>query len=113
MYTFNAIILEKNVIREKHIRIIVLSKEYGKITLWYYKQLTGVDIGDIARFVVKRDKSINIIKNIDTKKHLLGNKWNYETLIHFLELLKILKVCTMEDSNIPHIYNDYENIFKT
>lgn len=112
MYTFNAIILEKQILREKHIRIVVLTKEYGRITLWYRKQLTGVDIGDIARIVVRRENTMNIVKNIETKEYLIRKKWDYETLFTFLSLLNTLKICTADEDASPELYNDYENTLK-
>ncbi len=112
MYTFDAIILEKNIIREKQIRLVVLTKDYGKITLWYHKQLTGVDIGDIARIVARREKSVNYIRTIETKKYLLSKKWNYETLFSFLTLLKIFKICIASDEGSAQIFTDYEKILQ-
>ena len=112
MYTFDAIILEKQIIREKNIRIIVLSKDYGKITLWYKKQLTGIDIGDIARVVVKRNNSVNTLKSIDGKLHLIHKNWTYETLVAFLGILKILKNCTADSDISPQIFTDYESTMR-
>lgn len=112
MYTFDIIILEKNIIREKQIRIVALSKEYGKITLWYKKQLTGVDIGDIARVVVRRDNSVNHIKTIDTKLFLLNKKWTYDSLFAFLSLLKTLKFCIPNEDISSQIFVDYENTLR-
>lgn len=112
MYTFNAIILDKQVLREKHIRIVVLTQEYGRITLWYKKQLSGVDIGDIARIVVKRENSINIAKSIETKFYLIQKKWNYETLVHFLDVVKTLKICTADQDASPALFQDYEKTCK-
>lgn len=112
MYTFDVIILEKNIIREKNIRIVVLSKDFGKITLWYKKQLTGVDIGDIARVVVKRENSLNIAKSIETRHYLMSKKWNFETLFAFLSLLKTIKICTADEDVVPQIFSDYEKSLK-
>lgn len=108
MYTFDAIILEKNIIREKHIRVVVLTGEYGKITLWYNKQLTGVDIGDIARIVVRRDNAVNHIKSIDTKKYLMAKKWNYDSLFAFLMLLKTIKNCVLSEDVSSLVFADYK-----
>lgn len=112
MYTFDAVILEKTIVREKNIRLVVLSKDYWKITIWYKKQLTGVDLGDIARIIVKREWSINIAKTIETKYYLMAKKWNFETLFAFLSLLKTIKVCTADEDSAEKIYTDYEKSLK-
>lgn len=112
MYTFDAIILEKQFIREKHIRIVVLSKEYGRITLWHKKQLTGIDLWDIARIVVSRNNGVNNIKSIAWKIHVIHKKWSYDNLIAFLTILKILKYCTVDSDMYPQIFSDYEGVLK-
>ncbi|MBB1554135.1 hypothetical protein HG442_001845 [Candidatus Gracilibacteria bacterium] len=112
MYTFDAIILEKNILREKQIRIVVLTKEYGKITLWHKKQITGVDIGDIARVVVRRENSMNYIKSIDTKLYLIHKNWNYNSLFSFLSLIKTLRFCVASEESSSQIFSDYECVLR-
>lgn len=112
MYTFDAIILEKNILREKQIRIVVLTKEYGKITLWHKKHITGVDIGDIARVVVRRENSMNYIKSIDTKLYLIHKKWNYNSLFSFLSLIKTLRFCVASEESSSQIFSDYERVLR-
>lgn len=112
MYTFDGIILEKQILREKQIRITVLTKEYGKITVWSKKALTGVDIGDIARLIVKRDKSTNTLKNIQVTHYLIRKKWQFETLYAFLTLIKTLSFCTAEEDISATLFEDYATILK-
>lgn len=112
MYTFDAIVLEKTIIREKNIRVVVFTRDYGKVTIWYKKQLTGVDIGDIARVVIKRENAINIAKSIETKHYLMSKKWTFETLFAFLCLLKTIKLCTADEVLSPQIFDDYEKSLK-
>lgn len=113
MYTFEAIILEKKIIKEKQIKITVLSSEYGKIVLWTKKYITWIDIWDVVKVIVKRDKWINYIRNIESKFHLINKKWNYENLISFLWIIKILKYCIAESDIYPNIFEDYKNTIKS
>lgn len=112
MYTFDAIILEKKIIKEKQIKLTVLSEEYGKITLWHKKPITWIDLGDIARIIIKRDKWANHIRNIEWKLHLINKHWDYENLIAFLGIVKILKNCIAESDIYPNIFKDYKNIIE-
>lgn len=112
MYTFEAIILEKKIIKEKQIKLTVLSAEYGKITLWHKKPITGIDLGDIAKIIVKRDNWTNHIRTIEWKLHLINKHWDYENLIAFLGIVKILKICIAESDTYPNIFKDYKNIIE-
>lgn len=113
MYTFDAIILEKHILSEKNIRIVVLTQDYGKITLWHKKPITGVDIGDIARVVIRREQSVNRIKSIESRLHLIQKKWTYSTLFAFLEVIKTLKLCTADQDAAPQIFADYQKTLLT
>lgn len=73
MYRFPAIILSITRIRDNNTRIVLLSREYGKITGWWNKKnITGIDIGDIAEVLISREGTKNTIKNVDIKIHA----WN-------------------------------------
>lgn len=65
MYTLNAIILETYPIHERRHRMIILTREYGKITGWYTGSLHSVDIGDIVSVGISRKEGINHIKWIE------------------------------------------------
>lgn len=80
--------------------------------MWHNKQLSGVDIGDIARIVVRRENSINRIKSIETKYYLMTKKWNFASLFGFLNILKTLKYCIATEDVATHIFSDYEKILK-
>lgn len=113
MYKFDAIILEKNILREKHIRIVVLSRDYGKITVWSKKPINGVDIWDIAQLVVKRDNNINTLKSISSKHYIINKSWNFESIYTFLTLIKTLSFCTAESEIASHIFDDYKTTIST
>lgn len=112
MYTFDAIILEKKIISEKKIQLITFTKEYGKITLWSYKQITGVDIWDIARIVMRRKESVNVIASIETKEYLAKKSWNFNALYSFLWAIKTLDICIAPEQLYPQIFHDYNFTLK-
>ena len=105
MYTFDAIILEKNILREKTDSYCCTHEGIWKNHFVAQKNIfTGVDIGDIARVVVRRENSMNYIKSIDTKLYLIHKKWNYNSLFSFLSLIKTLRFCVASEESSSQIF---------
>lgn len=113
MYTFDAIILEKQALQEKKIRITVLSKDFGKITVWSHKPVNGADIGDIAQIVLKRNNNINTLRSISTKSYLINKNWDFSTLYAFLYIVKTLSFCTNDEQSATAIFCDYQTTIRT
>lgn len=113
MYTFDAIILDIFHIQDKKYRLILFSREFGRISAWWYKSLSGVDIGDIAQIVIERKETINRIKSIHTRHFLIQKEWTYESLFQFLHTLSVLKNCIHDGESYPRIFDDYAHIVKT
>lgn len=112
MYRFPAIILSITKIRDNNTRIVLLSREYGKITGWWNKKnITGIDIGDISEVLISRDGTKNTIKNVDIKIHGWNKWWNYERIIGFLETMHITNKMSLDSHEAHSLYDDiYECI---
>ncbi len=112
MYRFPAIILSITKIRDNNTRIVLLSREYGKITGWWNKKnITGIDIGDIVEVLISREGTKNTIKNIDIKIHAWNKWWNYERIIGFLETMHIANKMSLDGHESQSLYDDmYECI---
>jgi len=107
MYTLDAIILDIQSIRDKQVRLVLFTREYGKISAWIYKNISGVDIGDIAHVVIERRESINRIRHIESRYFIGKKRWTYAPLISFLEILKTLYHHTSDEDIHMHIFDDY------
>jgi recombinational DNA repair protein (RecF pathway) len=96
MSTFktSGIVIQKSQINEKQEMFVIFSKEFGKITVFskINKKEKMLDLGSIFNFEaqVKNEKSVTDMKNITLLYQFEYTSWNYEMLIEFMELLKIL-----------------------
>ncbi len=96
MSTFktSGIVIKKSQINEKQEMLVIFSKEFGKITVFskINKKEKMLDLGSIFNFEaqVKNDVSVTDMKNITLLHQFEYTSWNYEMLVEFMELLKIL-----------------------
>lgn len=112
MYTLEAIVLNILQVQDKKYRLILFTREYGRITAWWYKSLSGMDIGDIAEVVIERKETLNTIKSFHTKFFLINKTWCYESLFQFLTLINILKEGIHDQEVYPKIFDDYRGIIE-
>ncbi|PID83969.1 hypothetical protein CSB09_03575 [Candidatus Gracilibacteria bacterium] len=112
MYRIQAIILDKKKIREKQMHITLFSREYGKISVWYYKKHFSGDIGDIISCIVERKTTINTVKSYQIKNHLIRKKWTYAPLLQFLCIVKSIDQAFADYDTAEYIYDDYTTALK-
>lgn len=114
MYRIQALILNIQQIRDSQTRIILLSEEYGKISVWWYKKnISGIDLGDIVEVIVSRSSSKNIIHEIRTQYSAWNKSWNYATIHSFLDTLKIISSITVEWMEYRWIYQDAKELIQS
>jgi recombinational DNA repair protein (RecF pathway) len=89
VYRVNAIILYRQPIRDNHIRTVLFSEEFGRITAWEKRQEIG-DIGNMVEVLIERIAGQNQIKKLDIRHALSTDSWSYKELIEYLKLLHIL-----------------------
>jgi hypothetical protein len=107
VYKFPAVILSVSKIRDNTTRIVLLSREYGKITAWWNKKnVTGIDIGDIAEVLLSREWGKNTLKSVDIKVHGWSKWWWYDRIIAFLETIQIVGKMGMEWQESRWLYED-------
>jgi hypothetical protein len=86
---------------------VLLSREYGKITAWWNKKnVTGIDIGDIADILLSREWGKNTLKSVDIKVHGWSKWWQYDRIIAFLETIHIVGKMGMEWQESRWLYED-------
>lgn len=107
MFKTEAIILSKHTIRDNNIRIVCLTKEYGKISAWYKKKQFPYDIGDIIFVSIERQSSMNIIKYSESIMAPRESSWTYKKIHIFLENLKLMFDLIPEESPYEKIFQDY------
>lgn len=107
MFKTEAIILSVETIRDAHIRIVALSKEYGKISCWYKKRQFPHDIGDIVFFTLERTPGINTIKYTESVMSPREESWNYKKITTFLESLSLMNTLLPEMSPYLSVFQDY------
>lgn len=107
MYRIQAIILNISRIRENQTRIVMMSREYGKITGWWSKKnISGIDLWDIVEVFILREWSRNTIKNIEIKTPGWSRTWNYIRIVAFMETLRIINKMSMEGIEQSSLYED-------
>ncbi len=97
-------------IRDSNFRVILLTREYGKISCWHKTKNCWYDIGDIINISIERVGTTNTIKNVD---HLLSTSWkdwNYAWVIGLLDLLYLLSRALPDSMPHPAIFDDYQSL---
>jgi hypothetical protein len=107
VFTSEAIILRTQKIRDTQIRVLVFTREYGRISCWFKKREFPHDIGDIVSVNIDRIGKENMLKKVECRKTIHGNSWQYTTIIPFLEILRIFY--ELLPDSVPHtaIFDDY------
>lgn len=107
MYKVQAVILSIQRIRDNQTRVVMISREYGKITGWWNKKnITGIDIWDLIEVLISRQESKNLIKNIDIQIPGWSKSWNYGRIISFLDTLHMVNKMSIEWSECYTLYED-------
>ncbi len=97
-------------IRDNNFRIILLTRDYGKISCWHKTRVCGYDTGDIIETWIERAWNVNNIKHIDQISSLGGKEWKYEGIIGFLECISLLGKSLPESMPHPSIFDDYRHL---
>lgn len=105
MYRVNAIILYRQAIRDNHIRTVLFSEEFGKITAWEKRQEIW-DIGNRVEVLIDRIGWQNQIKKLDITNILSLDTWSYDEVIEYLILLQILYEALPEWGEQRYLYRD-------
>ena len=105
MFRTHAIVLYIQKIRDNQKRIILFSRDYGKITCWSKKNVLP-DIGNIVSVVIERRGNENHIKTIDTIDSLGDTFENYEQVYNFLTLIETLYRLLPDALEHRNIYDD-------
>lgn len=107
MFKTEAIILSIYRIHDGNTRIVLLSKEYGKISCWYKKRQFLHDIWDIIFLTIERTGSINILKYSESIASPREESWNYNKITLFLESLALMYTLIPDMSPYGTIFQDY------
>lgn len=105
MFRTHAIVLYIQKIRDDQKRVILFSRDYGKITCWSKKNILP-DMGSIVSVIIERKGSENHIKTIDNLNSLGNIFENYEQVHGFLSLMETLYRLLPDSLEHQHIYDD-------
>lgn len=107
MYRFRAIILNITRIRDNNTRIVMLTREYWKITWWWSKKnITGIDLWDVVEVLISRDENKNTIKNVDFVTSWWNKNWNYPQIFSFLKTLHIINQISIDNHECFQLFDD-------
>lgn len=113
VFRFKAIILSITRIRDNQSRIVLMSREYWKITGWWNKKnFTGIDLWDIVEVILSRDNAKNSIKNIDLITSWWNRLWNYSQIESFLKTLQILNQISIDWQLCSWLYDDMDFLIR-
>ncbi|MBP9779174.1 hypothetical protein KBD33_00955 [Candidatus Gracilibacteria bacterium] len=112
MFKTNGFILNIQKIRDSYFRIILVTREYGRISCWHKIKSCGYDIGDVIHISIERIGNNNTIKSVDTVLSVSGQNWNYHSIISFLDLISLLEKTLPESMLHVSIFDDYITLIK-
>jgi len=95
MFRSKGIVLNIQKIRDNQIRIVLFTREYGKITCWSKKQISA-DIGCIISIFIERKGNQNLLKTHETLASAGDMFQKYDEVICFLQLLDSLNLMLPE-----------------
>ncbi len=105
MYRAQWILLYKQKIRDNQIRIILFTREFGKVTCWSKKPIQS-DIGNIVSLMIDRKNGMNLIHSIDTTHSIDDIFSTYEEIMTFLSVVHSLYILLPESMEHRSIYDD-------
>lgn len=112
MYTTKALILSRERIRDRQIRTVVFSRDYGKITLWEQKD-QWADIGICVECVIDRSGRENRVKKMTLLSYpKTGENWSYRDTLHYMQIFKILRDILPDGLIIEDIFDDVEEMIR-
>ena len=111
MFRSQVIVLYIQKIRDDRTRLILFSKEYGRITCWSKKQVLS-DIGNIASVLMERKWRENYLKSIDTIVSVDLMLESYEEISHFLDMIKTLYNLLPESVEQRWLYDDIHELLR-
>lgn len=112
MFRSQVIVLYIQKIRDDRTRLILFSKEYGKITCWSKKQVLS-DIGNIANILIERKWWENYLKSIDTVVSLDSKLQSYDEISHFLDMIRTLYRLLPDSAEQRWLYDDIHELIYT
>lgn len=113
MFKTEAVILNIQRIRDNQQRLVLFTKEYGKVSCWNRKKGGFFDIWDLVNISIDRSMGWeNIAKDIEIKDRPYSQNWKFETIICFLEILRIFEKLLPESSPHQTLFRDYLSLLK-
>jgi recombinational DNA repair protein (RecF pathway) len=110
MFKTESIILKIESIRDNQTRVVLLTREYGKVSCWYRKRQFLHDIGDMIFVVLERDNSTNTIKFTENMYSPRESHWNYSKIRVFLESLALMNTLIPEMAPYASLFHDYRGL---
>ncbi len=108
VFKTEAIILSIHSVRDSNIRIVCLTRDYGKISVWYKRRQFPHDIGDIVFMTIDRQWPLNIAKYTESLMSPRETSWNYKKIYIFLENIHLMSTLIPEESPYAKIFQDYK-----
>lgn len=108
MFKTEAIILSIQRIQDSNTRLICLTQEYGKVTLWYRKKILVHDIWDIIFLTIDRQGSCNLVKYIESVLSPREDSWSFKKIMLFLENIQLMNLLLPDESPYKKLFQDYK-----
>lgn len=107
MFNTESIILSIHTIRDNNTRIVCMTRDYGKISVWYKKKQFCHDIGDIVFMSIDRIAWVNILKYTESLMSPRETCWTYKKIFIFLQNLQLMYWLIPEEVRHDSIFSDY------
>ncbi len=112
MFKTTWLVLRIQKIRDHNFRIILLTREYGKVSCWHKTKNCGYDMWDIIDITIERIGGTNMLRSTDNLISLSWKVWNYEWIIWFLELVWLIGKGLPEAMPYPWVFDDFTHLVK-
>lgn len=111
MFRSHALIIHKHKIRDGQTRIVLFSREFGRVTAWSKKNNTP-GVGSLHEVQIERIGNLNHIKSFDTSTDISWEWWKYIEVFGFLQIMQTLYQMLPESHEQMSIYDDIRELIE-
>jgi Recombination protein O N terminal len=113
VFKTEAVVLHTLKIRDHKTRIVLLTREYGRISCWDSSIKNNYSSWDLLSVCIERVSGTNRIKSRDILYTVPFPSWSYDQVYGFLEMLLLMYELLPEALVTRKIYDDYSSLMQS
>lgn len=112
MFKTTWIVLLAQKIRDNTYRVVLLTRDYGKISCWHKVKTCTYGTGDIISIWIEREWSVNKLKSLERVDSPLWKKWKFIEIMNVLSLICLIDEVIPDSMPQPSVFDDYRNLIE-